>query len=68
MAEVYWIRKEDHIDVFTQGYVGVTSKTAQERFKEHVKVANSKASKSDKFLISSTILSIFSVSDIVRNF
>lgn len=39
MAEVYWIRKKEHTDIFTQGYVGVTSKTAQERFKEHLKCA-----------------------------
>ena len=45
MAEVYWIRKQEHTDIFNQGYVGVTSKTSQDRFKEHVKVANSKASK-----------------------
>lgn len=45
MAEVYWIRKQEHTDIFTQGYVGVTSKTAQDRFKEHIRTANSKASK-----------------------
>ena len=37
MAEVYWIRKLGHTDIFTEGYVGVTSKTAQDRFKEHLK-------------------------------
>lgn len=37
MAEVYWIRKTSHTDIFTEGYVGVTSKTAQDRYKEHLK-------------------------------
>tara|TARA_R110002126_G_scaffold244868_1_gene388160 strand:+ start:1173 stop:1757 length:585 start_codon:yes stop_codon:yes gene_type:complete len=31
---VYWIRHEDHTDVFTQGYVGVSNNTAK-RFEEH---------------------------------
>lgn len=39
MAEVYWIRKPEHTDVFTQGYVGVTTKTAQERFQGHIYTA-----------------------------
>lgn len=45
MAEVYWIRKQEHTDIFTQGYVGVTSKTAQDRFKVHIDTANAKKSK-----------------------
>lgn len=45
MAEVYWIRKQEHTDIFTQGYVGVTTKTSQDRFKEHIKVANSRLTK-----------------------
>lgn len=40
MAEVYWIRLAEHTDVFTQGYVGVTSKTSSERFKYHVMLSN----------------------------
>ena len=31
---VYWIRHEDHTDVFTQGYIGVSNNTAK-RFEEH---------------------------------
>lgn len=46
MAEVYWIRDKNHTDIFSQGYVGVTSKTAVERYKEHTKTANSKSGKS----------------------
>jgi hypothetical protein len=42
MAEVYWIRLPEHTDVFTQGYVGITSKTATERFKSHLKEAKRK--------------------------
>lgn len=36
MAEVYWIRLPEHTDVFTQGYVGITIKTAEVRFNGHV--------------------------------
>lgn len=36
MAEVYWIRLPEHTDILTQGYIGVTTKTAQERFTSHV--------------------------------
>lgn len=35
MSCVYWIRKKDFKDVFSEGYVGVTSKTAEERFDRH---------------------------------
>ncbi len=35
MAEVYWIRKKEHTDIFTQGYVGVTKYTAEKRFAQH---------------------------------
>lgn len=45
MAEVYWIRKAEHNDIFSQGYVGVTSKTAQERFQSHIKTSRVKSSK-----------------------
>lgn len=45
MAEVYWIRKPSHTDIFTEGYVGVTSKTAQERYKTHVDLAKGKKNK-----------------------
>lgn len=46
MAEVYWIRLPEHTDVFTQGYVGITKKTALQRYSSH----KSKANKSDKNL------------------
>lgn len=45
MACVYWIHRPEHTDVFTQGYVGVTSKTAQERYKVHVDTSNAKSSR-----------------------
>lgn len=35
MAEVYWIHLPEHTDVFSQGYVGVTKYTSQERFNQH---------------------------------
>jgi len=36
MAAVYWIRHQDHTDMFTQGYIGV-SQNAETRFEEHRK-------------------------------
>lgn len=42
VACVYWARLPEHTDIFTQGYVGVTSRQgfAEERFQEHVREAN----------------------------
>lgn len=34
-AVVYWLHLKDHTDVFTQGYVGVTTRLIDIRFKEH---------------------------------
>lgn len=42
MAEVYWVHLPQHTDMFTQGYVGVTSKTAKERFAGHRREAESR--------------------------
>lgn len=39
MAIVYWIRRTEHTDIFTEGYVGVTSRNLEERIADHVKVA-----------------------------
>ena len=36
MAEVYWIHLPEHTDLFSEGYVGVTTKSAKDRFQEHV--------------------------------
>jgi hypothetical protein len=36
MAEVYWLRLPEHTDMFSEGYVGVTKRTAKSRFYEHV--------------------------------
>ena len=36
MAEVYWIRLPEHTDMLSEGYIGVTKRTAQYRFYEHV--------------------------------
>ena len=40
MAFVYWIRKKEHNDIFTQGYVGITSKAVEDRYKRHWANAN----------------------------
>lgn len=45
MACVYWIKRPEHTDMFTQGYIGVTSKTAEKRFKVHVDTSNAKTSR-----------------------
>lgn len=56
MAEVYWIRKPEHTNIFTQGYVGVTSKTAQERFQVHIN--NSRLKKMKKSVIHKVIIAL----------
>jgi hypothetical protein len=33
---VYWIHRPEHTDIFTQGYVGITSKTVEIRYKQHI--------------------------------
>lgn len=35
MAVVYWIRKKEHSDMFSEGYVGVSSKSVEHRFQQH---------------------------------
>ena len=35
IAVVYWLHLKEHTDVFTQGYVGVTTRLIDIRFKEH---------------------------------
>lgn len=39
MAYVYWIRHISHTNMFSEGYIGVTSKTPEERFAEHRAIA-----------------------------
>lgn len=56
MACVYWIHRPEHTDIFSEGYVGVTSKTAAERYKVHVDTSNSKTSK--KSIVHKAIKSI----------
>lgn len=43
MALVYWLRLPEHTDIFTQGYVGVTTQTVSKRVSQHF----SKSKKSD---------------------
>lgn len=33
---VYWVHLPEHTNIFTQGYVGITTKTVGERFQQHV--------------------------------
>ena len=39
MTSVYWIKHKDHIDIFSQGYVGV-SKNTEARFNRHSKYSD----------------------------
>lgn len=39
MAIVYWIRRPEHTDIFTQGYVGVSSRSLEDRIAEHIKTS-----------------------------
>lgn len=34
---VYWVREKEHTDIYTQGYVGITSKPLKDRIREHRK-------------------------------
>jgi len=47
MAEVYWIHLKEHIDMSTCGYIGYTSKTAKERYLQHVNYSKSPSKKKD---------------------
>lgn len=39
MAEVYWIHLPEHTDMFSQGYIGFTSKTSTQRYSQHKSVS-----------------------------
>ena len=39
MAEVYWIRLPEHTDMLSEGYIGYTKHTAEQRFYNHKKDA-----------------------------
>lgn len=34
-CEVYWIRRKQHSDIFSEGYVGITTKGVSHRFSKH---------------------------------
>lgn len=38
--QVYWLHLAEHLDIHSEGYVGITSKTAIERFKKHCNVTD----------------------------
>lgn len=40
MSFVYWIHTADQVDMFSSGYVGVTTKTVEERFAAHIRNSN----------------------------
>ena len=53
--KVYWIHLKDQTDVFSQGYVGVTSKTVEERFASHCWVSERKKGTTDYQVVHAAI-------------
>ena len=45
IAELYWIHLENHTDMFSEGYIGVTTLGTQESFLHHKRQATKKSSK-----------------------
>lgn len=39
-CEVYWIHRDGHADIFSEGYVGITTKGVDRRFIEHRSASN----------------------------
>lgn len=37
---LYWIRRPEYTDIFTQGYVGITSQSVKERWADHLRDSN----------------------------
>lgn len=69
MACLYWIRKPEHTDIFSEGYVGVTKHTAEERYREHLVKAkgsqkNTKVARAIKKYGSVLIVETIVISDI----
>lgn len=42
-ACVYWIRKPEHTDILSEGYVGVTKQAIERRFSQHIRSARKKS-------------------------
>lgn len=36
MASLYWIRRKEHKDIWSEGYIGITKQTVAIRFKSHI--------------------------------
>lgn len=51
LCRVYWIRLPEHTDIFTQGYVGVTTLSIDKRFQQH----KYQARKGSKYIINKAI-------------
>lgn len=45
IAELYWIHLPEHTNIFTEGYIGVTTLGTSERFNHHKRQSTKKASK-----------------------
>jgi hypothetical protein len=45
MAYVYWIKRKEHTDVFSEGYVGVTTVELEKRFLQHSRVPKTSVGK-----------------------
>lgn len=55
MAFVYWIRLPSHSDIFKDGYVGMTTKTVNKRFSEHLTKSRSKKTPTKSILSSALV-------------
>ena len=45
MAVVYWIHAPHHTDMFSEGYIGFSSRKAEERFQDHINISRSSCKK-----------------------
>jgi hypothetical protein len=61
-AYVYWLHLKEHTDVFSEGYVGVTTREIEVRFKEHCRKAKSTSS---SYSALHTVLNEYAIEDII---
>lgn len=60
---VYWLRRSIHSDILTEGYVGITTTTPEQRFKKHIRdskfnkyTIHKALNKYDDFIISKIVI------------
>jgi hypothetical protein len=50
VAEVYWIHLQEHTEMFSQGYIGITKTTAKKRFYKHLSASKSNTTRAATIL------------------